>query len=1136
MLRHRTLGKASHADAWTELGAPPGGLASSPSLAAWGADRLDCFVLGLDGALWTRWLDGGRWSEWTSHSTAIVGCPAVVSRGLDSLDVLATRADGELLRKWYRRAKLLIVVPAALSATVEPLVAHKRALGMSTQLLELEEIKRGVGADDPEKLKRAIEAAHAADDTRYVLLAGDASRIPVRHYFVSQPEIQHRVLRTKDGGLEHWHFDGVSWRVPARVTAPPTGVGADPALVASAWLADEVHLFATDENTKVYERTCSSGTWRGWVEVGDLVMGSVAAVVPYSRMLTCVARSIGSELVTKERTADGWGPWTSRAMGLGSSPSAARTADGVRAFFRGEDGALRSIDWSDRGQQPVRVFARQLRGAPAAVVRPGASTVDCYLRTVDDRVALFTEERWIDLGAPPGGAASSPAAMPVSSTLTHCYVRGSDGRLWTRSVIDPQGSPVSSDAREWTAVDELGGLGVPAVLHGERWLDGTHNATDHYYANLYRGHDADGALTLGRAFDDWDLDGDGKHNRQIWSNTSTPPNPDGVDGYPDVVVGRVPAHDAAELEGYVKKVIAYERTTVAEPRSLTLTAVADRGFESALETAVAPVPATAVRRLAFNHNWAQHGGDRLRGQPAVLCRRTNERDILALSPQGLVGYKHFDGSAWRSWVNLEAPSGGIAAGLAAVSMGAEHMAVFVRGSDGDLWGRSTTASGNPWGSWTSVGVPIAGAPAAVVHQGAVHVFASGDAGELVHVTLDASLALVAQGSIAGPEGGLGSALSCASFGAHVECFVADRDGVLRSIRWSDAGFGDWRSEVLAIEGAPSVISRAAGKLELFFRPKGEPRIVRHRSRDGERWAPEIVELTEVPADLASGLGLGATDEAWLSAVARDASGNLWELGHSNAGAWTPSSPRAAAGPISRSLWVAYSGHGSRGGWAAGPFGAAEIARLSGTEQAPVVYAASCETGQFALNAPGGRYLGRDGRLYDFALDAYPTRYARENESNRDLPLPIEVPAPAPYDVPDSVVWSDGRPDALHRSIARDWLFKPDGGAIAYVGNSVVLPGDLTMLTDALDEYVKADGGGVVLGEVWGVALRAFYRAWLENPRVLVMPRIRLSVTVLFGDPSLRLRTPRSATSPFELGPVEVSPVPPGPPIVTRRVR
>lgn len=92
------------------------------------------------------------------------------------------------------------------------------------------------------------------------------------------------------------------------------------------------------------------------------------------------------------------------------------------------------------------------------------------------------------------------------------------------------------------------------------WYDGDYIATDHYYACLFH--------TLGgpakNDYDDWDANKNEKYNEEAWiwdtQKVPTPSNynPDNVDGYPDLVVGRLPVHNTEELKIYLDKAIKYD--------------------------------------------------------------------------------------------------------------------------------------------------------------------------------------------------------------------------------------------------------------------------------------------------------------------------------------------------------------------------------------------------------------------------------------------------------------------------------------------------------------------------------------------------------------------------------------------------
>jgi len=136
------------------------------------------------------------------------------------------------------------------------------------------------------------------------------------------------------------------------------------------------------------------------------------------------------------------------------------------------------------------------------------------------------------------------------------------------------------------------------------YLDGTYNPSDLYYADLYR---------FGRSqreLDDWDLSGDGRLNYQVWDTSkdvANSINPDNVDGYPEVAVGRIPAHSAEEMDVYVDKVISYETGKAGIGLKSGYGFVADKnypGSTGSLDALVAdifgPQPSKTVLKVGIN--------------------------------------------------------------------------------------------------------------------------------------------------------------------------------------------------------------------------------------------------------------------------------------------------------------------------------------------------------------------------------------------------------------------------------------------------------------------------------------------------------------------------------------------------------
>jgi hypothetical protein len=82
-----------------------------------------------------------------------------------------------------------------------------------------------------------------------------------------------------------------------------------------------------------------------------------------------------------------------------------------------------------------------------------------------------------------------------------------------------------------------------------------------FYENLFGTHlvNGDGPVSRGSdAVTYWDKNGNHLYNEQHWAGDPVSFNPDEVDGYPDIAVGRVPAHTVQDVERFVRKVIRYE--------------------------------------------------------------------------------------------------------------------------------------------------------------------------------------------------------------------------------------------------------------------------------------------------------------------------------------------------------------------------------------------------------------------------------------------------------------------------------------------------------------------------------------------------------------------------------------------------
>jgi hypothetical protein len=124
---------------------------------------------------------------------------------------------------------------------------------------------------------------------------------------------------------------------------------------------------------------------------------------------------------------------------------------------------------------------------------------------------------------------------------------------------------------------------------------------------------------------------------------------------------------------------------------------------------------------------------------AVIRPGTTQTDLFRRGPDNSLRWRHFNGSAWEAWVNL---GGVITSAPSAVSFDQNHVRVFARGVDGQIWYLPYDSGG--WGKWRPLpkmgGVWADSAPTAVGQPGAsaISVYVRGSDGALWTIQYDGS--------------------------------------------------------------------------------------------------------------------------------------------------------------------------------------------------------------------------------------------------------------------------------------------------------------------------------------------------------------------------------------------------------------
>ena len=193
-----------------------------------------------------------------------------------------------------------------------------------------------------------------------------------------------------------------------------------------------------------------------------------------------------------------------------------------------------------------------------------------------------------------------------------------------------------------------------------QWTGYYYEPTDFYYANLFRSSVQGGARDT---FSDWDADGDGKYDHA--NGPYTPPgqdnvtfNPDKVDAYADIAVGRLNAHVASDLTTYVASVIRYESMVQATPLAARQTFFADGEYGTSVgisESVISPFNAAVVARTGsapasirkLGVWFADQAAWNAAAQPGWTLSTTGTADIVA----------SFGSWQWMTYTGHGGPSG-----------------------------------------------------------------------------------------------------------------------------------------------------------------------------------------------------------------------------------------------------------------------------------------------------------------------------------------------------------------------------------------------------------------------------------------------------------------------------------------------
>jgi len=362
-----------------------------------------------------------------------------------------------------------------------------------------------------------------------------------------------------DNAMYHKAWTGAAWQADWENLG---GTFAS-APAAVAWGANRLDIFGLGTDNAMYHKAWTGAAWQvDWENLGGTFNSAPAAVAWGENRLDIFGLGTDNAMYHKAWTGAAWQvDWENLGGTFNSAPAAvAWGIDRMDVFGLGTNnamyhkawiGAAWQTDWENLGG----VFATPFGSVPATtnllVLAPGE-----FMSALQPLVQHKNQ--------------SGISAASASIARLRLYFRGVDDPETIKNAITYAHETLSTrfvalvGDVHWFPVRfyfmyNLTGNNLPSWNVKVCEPIGDWIPSDLYYANLYH-HSGTYPDLAAASFDNWDANGNRLYNEAIWldPNPWTTSNPDDVDGYPDVAVGRIPAHSALEVTAYVNKIISYE--------------------------------------------------------------------------------------------------------------------------------------------------------------------------------------------------------------------------------------------------------------------------------------------------------------------------------------------------------------------------------------------------------------------------------------------------------------------------------------------------------------------------------------------------------------------------------------------------
>jgi Pregnancy-associated plasma protein-A/Repeat of unknown function (DUF346) len=337
-----------------------GGLSNRASgpVVAWGANRLDVFVIGTDRALYHKWWNGTAWGPslagpYEKLGGTIVTRPEVVAWGTNRLDVFVIGTNSALYHKWWNGTAW---GPSVTGYEYMGGVIQGRPKAVSWGANRLDVFV--IGTDRALYHKWWDGAAWGPSVTGYERMGGVIVGSPeVVSWGANRLDVF--VIGT-DRALYHKWWNGAAWGPSVTGYEYMGGlIQGQPRAV--AWGANRLDVFVTGTDGALYHKWWDGSAWKpsvtGYEKLGGILASEIEAVSWGANRLDVFVIGMDSALYHKWWDGAAWGPSVTGYEKMGgictSAPRAvAWDANRLDVFVTGTDSALYHKWWNGAAWGP----------------------------------------------------------------------------------------------------------------------------------------------------------------------------------------------------------------------------------------------------------------------------------------------------------------------------------------------------------------------------------------------------------------------------------------------------------------------------------------------------------------------------------------------------------------------------------------------------------------------------------------------------------------------------------------------------------------------------------------------------------------------------------------------------------------